>query len=104
MGNVLKMAIVPSIRQLHTSGWSQRRIARALEIDRGTVARHLRAARPDPKEAILPAGSGGPNAATSSPLPAPPPQTAADDGGADPAAAANAAISPTGSGCIQSAR
>jgi IS30 family transposase len=57
MANVLKMAIVQSIRQLHASGWSQRRIARALEIDRGTVARHLRAPPPDSKAAILPAGS-----------------------------------------------
>ena len=102
MANVLKMAIVQSIRQLHASGWSQRRIARALEIDRGTVARHLRAARPDPKAAIRPAGSDGPNAATSSPLPALPAQNAVDDALADPTGGPNAAISPTGSSEIHS--
>ena len=41
MANVLKMAKIQSIQQLHAAGWSQRRIARELEIDRGTVARYL---------------------------------------------------------------
>ena len=57
MANVLKMAIVQSIRQLHAARWSQRRIARELGIDRGTVARHLRSPPPDPNAAIPPAGS-----------------------------------------------
>ena len=57
MANVLKMAMIQSIQQLHAAGWSQRRIARELGIDRGTVARHLRPPPPDPKPAIPPAGS-----------------------------------------------
>ena len=36
MANVLKMAKIQSIQQLHAAGWSLRRIARELEIDRGT--------------------------------------------------------------------
>lgn len=97
MANVLKMAKIQSLQQLHAAGWSQRRIAQELGIDRGTVARHLRSARPDPNTAILPAGSGGPNAATISPFPAPAPQGSAENGCADSTAAANAAILPTGS-------
>jgi transposase len=97
MANVLKMAKIQSIQQLHAAGWSQRRIARELEIDRGTVARHLRPPPPHPKPAILPAGSERPNAATFSPLPA---LTAAASGcseGADFPAAPKPAISPAGS-------
>jgi len=100
MANALKMAIVQSIQQLHAAGWSQRRIARELEIDRGTVARHLRPPPPDPKPAIPPAGfspSGGSNAATFSLLPAPPLSTSPDEGCADLAVAPNAAILPAGS-------
>jgi IS30 family transposase len=37
MAHVLKMAKIPSIEQLHAAGWSRRRIAEALAIDRGTV-------------------------------------------------------------------
>jgi transposase len=63
MANVLKMAIVQAIQQLHAAGWSRRRIAKELEIDRGTVARYLPSPPPDPNAAILPAGSPGSNAA-----------------------------------------
>jgi transposase len=42
MANELKVAKVLSIKALHAQGWSQRRIARELEINRETVARHLR--------------------------------------------------------------
>jgi transposase len=100
MANALKMAIVQSIQQLHAAGWSQRRIARELEIDRGTVARHLRPRPPDPKPAIPPAGfspAGDSNAATFSPVPAPGSSTSAGSGDADHAAAPNAAILPAGS-------
>ena len=103
MSNALKMAIVQSIRQLHAAGWSQRRIARELEIDRGTVARYLRPPPPDPKPAavfsgyIVPAGSGGSNAATFSPLPAPAPNPSCGDDGTDRAADSKPAIPPTGS-------
>ena len=41
MANQLKVAKVLSIKTLHSRGWSQRRIARELGIDRETVARHL---------------------------------------------------------------
>jgi transposase len=100
MANALKMAIVQSIRQLHAARWSQRRIARELGIDRGTVARHLRSPLPDPNAAIPPAGFlavGGSNAATFSPLPAPAADTLAGSEVADGAVASKAAISPTGS-------
>ncbi len=76
MANRLKMATVQSILSLHARGWSQRRIARALGVDRESVARHLRlaresasAARSDlasPEPAIAPIsgpGSAEPNTA-----------------------------------------
>ena len=97
MANVLKMAKIQSIQQLHAAGWSQRRIASELEIDRGTVVRYLRPPPPDPKPAILPAVSEGPNAATFSPLPA---LTAAASGGSEGAnfpGRPKPAISPAGS-------
>jgi transposase len=97
MANVLKMAKIQSIQQLHAAGWSQRRIASELGIDRGTVARYLRPPPPNPKPAILPAGSVAPNAATFSPLPALTAAASAYSEGADFPAAPNAAISPTGS-------
>ena len=55
MANELKVAKVLSIKALHAQGWSQRRIARELEINRETVARYLRAAS---KPAKAPTGSG----------------------------------------------
>ncbi len=97
MANVLKMAIVQSIQHLHAAGWSRRRIARKLAIDRGTVARYLRPPRPDPNAAIPPTGSAGSNAAAFSPLPAPGAVQAAGSEFADSASAPNAAISPAGS-------
>ena len=42
MANVLKVAKVSSIKELHDQGWSQRRIAKELGVSRGAVARHLR--------------------------------------------------------------
>lgn len=42
MANQLKVAKVLSIRTLHAQGWSQRRIARELGINRDTVARYLK--------------------------------------------------------------
>jgi transposase len=44
MANRLKMAMVHSIHTLLQRGWSQRRIARELGIDRETVGRHARLA------------------------------------------------------------
>ena len=57
MANLLKMAISETIRTLHRRGWSQRRIADELGINRETVARHLRLAEPPPKPANAPTGS-----------------------------------------------
>ena len=57
MANVLKMATIEAIQQLHAAGWSQRRIAAELQIDRSTVARYLRPPSPDPKPAIPPLGT-----------------------------------------------
>jgi transposase len=57
MANLLKMAISETIRTLHRRGWSQRRIADELGINRETVARHLRQAEPPPKPANAPPGS-----------------------------------------------
>ena len=42
MANRLKVAVVDLIDVLLDQGWSQRRIAQALGIDRGTVARYFR--------------------------------------------------------------
>src|SRR5271167_4599357 len=44
MANQLKMADVQSILTLHKRGWSARRIARELGINRETVNRHIRRA------------------------------------------------------------
>jgi Helix-turn-helix domain len=57
MANLLKMAISESIRTLRHRGWSQRRIADELGINRETVARHLRQADPPSKPANAPTGS-----------------------------------------------
>jgi transposase len=57
MANLLKMAISETIRTLHRRGWSQRRIADELGINRETVARHLRQVDPPPKPANAPPGS-----------------------------------------------
>ena len=43
MANRLKMAIIDTIHTLHEQGWSQRRIARELQMNRETVSRHLAA-------------------------------------------------------------
>jgi len=81
MANRLKMAKVNAVLTLHAQGWSNRRIARTLGIDRKTVSEHLRGARgtrteaplgslageDDSKRAIAPTGleptAGGPGAA-----------------------------------------
>lgn len=79
MVNQLKVANVLSIKALHAQGWSQRRIARELGIDRETVARYLKeASKPapastgsnDPKPAKALTGSEG-NADVSKPAKAP---------------------------------
>src|ERR1700730_2844833 len=56
MSNLLKMAMVQSILSLHAQGWSQRRIARQLGIDRETVRRDVQERS---KPANAPIGSPG---------------------------------------------
>jgi transposase len=57
--NQLKMDLQQTISTLSRGGWSQRRIARELGIDRETVARYRRLARPvaEANPAIAPTGS-----------------------------------------------
>jgi hypothetical protein len=79
MANRLKMATVQSILSLHARGWSQRRIARELGVDRESVARHLRLAREsapaarsdlaNPESAIAPIS--GPGSVSPKPAKAP---------------------------------
>ena len=68
MSNVLKVSLLAAIYSLHDKGWSQRRIARELGLNRETVGRYLRLAKPaistagflepcQPKPAISTAGS-----------------------------------------------
>jgi transposase len=97
MSNHLKMAIVQAILHLRSLRWSQRRIAKELEIDRRTVQRHLARVREGSKAAIPPTGSPSPNAATFSGLPAPGGETSGRVGCSDHAADSKAAIPPTGS-------
>ena len=42
MANVLKMTVIQSILSLHAQGWSHRRIAKTLAINRRTVSRYVR--------------------------------------------------------------
>jgi transposase len=57
MANQLKMAMIDSIAALHERGWSNRRIARELSIDRDAVSRHLRRVEARSKAAKAPPGS-----------------------------------------------
>jgi transposase len=59
MANQLKVAMIDMILSLHRRGWSQRRIASELELNRETVARYLKQAETAPKPANAPSGSTG---------------------------------------------
>ncbi len=48
MSNFLKMDLVNAIQALKSKGWSKRRIAGELQIDRQTVRKHIRAASNSP--------------------------------------------------------
>jgi transposase len=89
MANLLKMAMIETIVRLHRQGWSNRRIARELGIDRDAVSRHIRQARAKPKAAKAPTGSEA--ASESSKAAKAPP------GSATAAVQAKAAKAPTGS-------
>src|SRR6266566_2320947 len=99
MANLLKMAVSETIRTLHLRGWSQRRIADELGINRETVARHLRQGDLQAKPANAPPGSEGDQSA---PKPAnAPPGSTADGGTPEPADALTASTpdpQPRGSG------
>ncbi len=104
MANRLKMATVQSIISLHARGWSQRRIARELGVDRESVSRHLRlaresapAARSDrepPEPAIAPISGPG----SEPPTPANAPIAPAGSADSKPA---NAPILATGSAALE---
>src|SRR5262245_247011 len=70
MPNLLQVAMIETILSLRQRGWSQRRIARELGINRETVARYLRQPTAPPKPAIAPLGSSETND-TSKPAVAP---------------------------------
>lgn len=70
MPNLLKVAMIETILSLHKRGWSRRRIARELGIDRETVSRHLRLAASGSYPANAPIGSGS-DTADSKPANAP---------------------------------
>ena len=95
--NQLKMDIQETIGRLSRGGWSQRRIARELEIDRETVARYRRLARQveEPNPAISPAGSE--RVERPNPAIVPPGPEVATVPSHPPTEPANPAISPTGS-------
>jgi len=57
MMNRLKMAMIETILSLHRRGWSNRRIARELGIDRDAVSRHVRRAVAEAKAAKVITGS-----------------------------------------------
>ena len=68
MSNRLKVAMIDVILSLHRKGWSQRRIATELEINRETVARYLKQARAAPKPANAPSGSDSSEPCQNQPL------------------------------------
>jgi hypothetical protein len=57
MANLLKRAVIETVRTLYRRGWSRRRIARELGINRETVARHLRQGESQSEPADAPTGS-----------------------------------------------
>jgi transposase len=90
MANRLKMALIETIQSLHQRGWSQRRIARELKVDRATVAQHLRDGHHRSKPATAPLGSpaeGDPSKPATAPL--------GSDQGANPASESVLPASPT---------
>jgi transposase len=89
MSNHLQMALVETIFSLHGRGWSQRRIAEELGIDRETVSRYLKRTLDPSKPAIAPIGS---EEASESSKPA-----IAPTGSEEGSESSKPAIAPTGS-------
>ena len=89
MANQLKMALVETVLRLHAQGWSQRRIARELGIDRAAVARHIGQTEPVAKAA----GNGDP--APGIPVESKPARAPTGSGQCS-AASEPAAVAPTG--------
>lgn len=71
MANLLNVAIFESILSLHALGWSRRRIARELGVNRETVGKYVSQRSCGAKPANLPTGSGDPKPATLAWVPAP---------------------------------
>ena len=63
MSYLLKVATIDIILSLHRRGWSQRRIACELNVNRETVARHLKHAKSAAEPANAPTGSDIPDPA-----------------------------------------
>lgn len=64
MANLLNVALIESIQTLFAQGWTRRRIARELGIDRATVRKYVQCGSYGPKPANAPTGSEGPKPAT----------------------------------------
>ena len=93
MSYLLKVATLDIIFSLHRRGWSQRQIARELDINRETVARYLKRADAAPKPANAPTGSDTPESA---------PKPANTPTGSDtPESAPKPANAPTGSNSLE---
>jgi transposase len=73
MANVLNVALVESIRSLFAQGWSRRRIARELGVDRETVGKYVSQQSGSQNPPNLPTGSATSKPATLAGLPAPEP-------------------------------
>ncbi len=100
MANQLKMARIQAIQQLQALRWSQRRIARELGIDRGTVRRYQLRGCDGSNPATLPSGCEPSKPATVSGLPGPDPCVDGAAEFAEWAALRNRAIPPTGSDAV----
>ena len=102
MSNLLKMAKMQSLLSLHAQGWSARRIAQELGVDRGTVGKYVSQRSCGPKPANLLTGSAESKPANQ---PTPPgadskPAGNLPTGSASPEGAESANL-PTGSGVLR---
>jgi transposase len=96
VANVLKMTVVQSILSLHAQGWSHRRIAKALAINRRTVSRYVHqqqaAVSKCTSAPIEPGRLGADSKCTTAPIGSAP---ATEPAGSDPCSHAAAPGSPT---------